>query len=496
VSIFDKNFFTLRSTPKENTSKKEKIQEINPQKTVGVGLPTSRVSVPDLESSYKGLKNSMDFVTPDFQYEYIPIIRKLFKVNSSVFRSTVTLTELINSGFSLEFDSSVTDEVRRDINQHLKKVYKTWGLGTAGIHGIINKMVSQIYVGGALSVEWVLNRDLTGIDCPVFVNPENVRVRYNTSTGRYDFYQVPHYWEPGRDYTKDNGAILLNPITYRYYGLFTDEESPIGTPPFLSALDDIQSQLKMLRNIGFVTDQLGLMGFLEVMLSKPLQADGEKDTAYIARLAKYLNDAKAAIKDGTKDGVVAGFKDEHEFDFHATTKDTSGVADIFNINQRMVSNGLLSPSQFLGGEKAGAETGLGIIFTMLLSQLNNIQQYISEILETGIWMELTLAGFKFDWLEVKFDKSTVTDTLKEAQSEEIKIRNSNLLYAAGIISQATYANRHGFDAPDQEEPRVEIDPVKAQAEQVAKDNKQDQDNKSNQKTREKEKTQPKRKDQK
>jgi len=491
--ILDRFFYTTKAkqnSPKDK-EKADSIKEITPDKYSGTKIPTSRVSLPDYKSSFVWVKGALSFVTPDFQYEYIPVIRKLFKTNSSVFRSTVTLTELINSGFTVEFDSSVNDDTRREINQHLKKVYKKWALGTAGIHGIINKMITQIYIGGALSVEWVLKKDLTGVDYPAFINPESIRALYSSSTGRYEFYQVPNYWDPKVQKGGIDAGVKLNPVTYQYFGLFTDEESPVGTPPFLSALDDVQAQLKMLRNIGFVTDQLGIMGFLELLLDKPLQKEGEEDEAYIQRLNSYLNRAKVAIKDGVKDGVVAGFRDEHEFDFHSSTKDTSGVADIFNINQRMVSNGLLSPSQFLGGQSTGAETGLNIIFTMLLSQLNNIQKYIAEALEKGIWFELTLAGFKFDWLEVKFNKSTVSDTLKEAQAEEIKVRNSNLLYAAGIISQPTYANRHGYDAPDQEEPRVEIDPAKVQADAVAKDNKQDQDNKSNKKTRDKSKTQPK-----
>ena len=286
----------------------------------------------------------------------------------------------------------------------------------------------------------------------------------------------------------------LNPMTYQYYGLIGDTESPIGIPPFLSALDDLQSQLKMLRNIGYVSDQLGIMGFLEVLMAKPQPNEGEAHAAYQARLINLLDQAKVNVADGVKDGIVAGYIDDHEFEFHSSTKETQGVADIFDINQRMVSNGLLTSPQFLGGSMGGSETMITVVFTKMLSQLSDVQAYVKAVIERGLSIELTLQGYKFEKVELEFKTSTITDEVKMQQAREIKQRVARMMYADGLISQEQHAWEMGLDKADKKEPRVEIDPTKVMADQQAAEKKEKGDQANDRNSRAKKKDQPKGKD--
>ena len=465
----------------------------------GVIPPGDRESFPSYATSFSGLKESVSFVKPSFMYEYIPVIRKLLRVNSSLSLATSSIVQLANTGHSIEFDKGVSDEQVIKMRQHIETVSKNWGWGIPGLHGIVDKLIYQLFIGGAVSSEWVINNDLSGVNYLAFVNPDDVRVVYDHKTGHYEYYQVVRNLnhaalKGSKKSDHPQNYIHLNPQTYQYYGLMSDEESPIGIPPFLSALDDLQAQLKMLRNIGFVSDQLGIMGFLEVLLSKPEPHEGESHGAYKSRLESLLGEANSNIKSGVKDGMVAGYIDDHEFNFHSSTKDTAGVADIFDINQRMVSNGLLTSPQFLGGISSGSETMITVVFTKMLSQLSDVQAYVSEILERGIYIDLTLAGFKFKTVKVKFKPSTLTDEVKLQQSTEIKQRVNRILYADGIISLPQYAYNMGYDQPDQKEPRKEIDPDKITAAQQAKEKEQKDENKSNRGQRAKKKDQPKGKD--
>lgn len=448
-----------------------------------------RVSQPDIQNSILTLKESIDFITPNFRYEYIPVIRKLMGVNSSVSLAANTIVELANTGIELEFPTPITPEKEQAILDHLEKSFKSWGKGAGGIHGIINKWIYQIYIGGAISTEWVIKNGLDGVEYPAILNPENIRCAWNGKG--YDFYQTPTSFLP-KDGNPSVAGIKLNPFTYRYVAFFTDEEKPIGNPPFLTALDDIQHQLRMLRNIGYVSDQLGLMGFLEFLLAKPSKKDGENTEQYVSRLNTLLDQSKENIKNGLKDGIVTGYKNDHEFNFHSSTKDTSGVASIFDINHRMVSNGLFSNPQFLGGSVGGSDTMVNIIFTKMLSQLTNIQNAISFVLQDGIGLELNLAGFGDVKVLVKFKPSTITDTLKLEQANEYKIRNLQALYNQGIIGQYAFARRMGYNKPDQMEPRI---PLEDPLEDSAKSRKREEDkDTSDRKTRDKNKAQPKRND--
>jgi len=475
---------------------KAKAKEDN--KVVVSSLPTSRVSVPSIEQSFLQLSNAVDFIKPGFEYEYIPVIRKLLRVNSSVSLAATTIVELANTGIDITFGKDVPSEQQREMRSYILNNSKKWGSGVAGLHGIINKLIYQTYIGGAISGEWVLKNDLSGVKLVALVNPESIRVRYNQGTQEYEYFQVPSSLTAAMlksPHVDPTTYIKLNTLTYKYFGLIGDEDSPVGIPPFLSALDDLYAQLKMLKNIGYVSDQLGLMGFMEVLTTKPSPNEGESTTAYQGRLTQFLDQIKQSLKGGLKDGIVAGYDGDHTFDFHSTTKDTGGVADIFDINHRMVANGLFTSPAFMSGAGGGAETMVNIVFTKMLSQLHNIQTNIAAFLETGIALDLQLGGYNFSSVKVEFKPSTITDALKQEQAKEIKVRNNRVLYADGIISQEDYAIDMGFEGPDQKEPRVEIDPAKVmQDAKDAKDREKDKDS-SDRTSRDKNKSQPKRTDQ-
>jgi hypothetical protein len=74
------------------------------------------------------------------------------------------------------------------------------------------------------------------------------------------------------------------------------------------------------KNIDFIMEQLGLLGFFETLIDKPAQKEGETQAKYEARLASYLDKVKIAVKDGIKEGSIIGYQDDHEFKFHQTSK--------------------------------------------------------------------------------------------------------------------------------------------------------------------------------
>jgi len=476
--------------------KSKKASTPSPKEESVVSPPASRVSYPNYSNAFSDLKDSLAFITPSFAYEYIPVIRKLLAVNSSVSLAVSSIAQLANTGYRIKFDTSVSPDQATAMRTHLELVSKQWGQGLPGIHGLINKLIYQAFIGGAMSGEWALKNDLSGVAYLAFIKPEQIRVTFDYQTNQYNYWQVlSNAMLPLlQKADPSTGAIKLNPFTYQYYGLVGDTESPIGIPPFLSALDDLQAQIKMLRNIGFVSDQLGIMGFLEVLMAKPNPIEGESRGAYEKRLVDLLDTAKRNVQAGVKDGIVAGYIDDHEFDFHASTKDTSGVADIFDINQRMVSNGLQSSPQFLGGSVGGTETMITVVFSKMISQLTDIQTYVRAILERGFFLELNLAGYKFKKVEMEFNTSTFTDEVKLQQGVEIKQRIARILYADGIINQDQYAWLMGYEKADKQEPRVPIDPNKIVAAQKAKQEKEKGDQTSDRKSRAKKKAVPKGKD--
>lgn len=481
--------FNIRGSKPETVVEETTNVKIETPKTQTTA-PAGRVSVRDDKTNVlRDLKTGLNFLTPDFELEVIPVIRKLYKYNPDLGLVLFDLIQLTNTGHTIKFDESTPAEYKAKMIAHLETKRKTWGVGVAGIDGLVNKMIAQIYVGGALSNEWVVDLNLKGIDYLAFVNPETIRFAAKGNKVKYEPYQKVANYSIG-----DKDLIKLNQATYIYMGLISDTDAPHGVPPFLTALDSISTQVNMKKNINFIMKQMGLMGFLEALLDKPDQAAGESEAAYLARITQLLTTTKQNIADGMIDGVMVGYKEDHEFQFHSTTKNMTGVADIFNQNEGQVANGLKTTPAFMGMKGIGTEGSTGIVFTKMLSQLKNVQSIVKMNLEHGYGLELQLAGFTFKGLKVEFNASTITDDMKIQQGKEVKVRNLRTLYADGIISQETYSEEMGYGLPDQKEPRVEIDPNKVQGDYVKKKERESDKDKSDRKGRDKSKPQPKRKD--
>jgi len=477
------NILGLKITRKKDTDTKIK-------KDIKADLPKGRINNPDFTADFLAVAGHLKVVNPTFYWDMIPNIRKLFAINSPMGSAVTTLVQLSNTGFKLKFSNSLTPEARLAMTKHINLVTRKWGFGTAGIHGLSDKIFYQLLLAGNNTLEWVIKKDLSGVDYLSFIPGEEVRPVYNKRTGHYEYYQ------------KSNSTFLenhskqfrkLNPTTFQYYGLMSAEESPIGIPPFLSALPDIISHKNMLNNINFITEQVGLMGFLELLMDKPSQNDGESNTAYTSRLSQFLVDSKSSLNTGLKDGIIAGYKGDHEFKFNSISKDLGPLPAIFALVTKNLSSGLKTPSVFLEGGDNKTETQISIVFTKLLAQLKDIQNVVSHVLEYGFFLELLLAGFNPEGLKVTFDPSTISDSLKKAQTDEITSRVQHQLYADGVIELDDYAIAMGYDQATQDKPRVDLNPVADDIKkQTSKEDKSKKNNDYDKNVRDKKKEQPKR----
>lgn len=408
--------------------------------------PAGRVSVPTNSEGnidiIQALNQDLKLVKHSKYIEAIPVIRKLYKTNEDIGAVLYDAIQLTNTGHKIYFDPSVKAEQQAKMLLHLDKVTKKWGYGTAGINGLVNKWIAQIYVSGALSIEWIPTMDLNGVENCALINPETIIF------GMDSRYRYIPYQKNSQLFGVKQDYIRLNQNTYKYIGLFGDEDTPYGIPPFLTALNSIKTQQDMKVNINHILNQLGLLGYLEVKLDKPVIEAAESVENYKSRLTSLLDESKSNVLKGFKEGVVVGYQDDHEFEFHSTTKNLSGVHELFNMNENQVANGLKTSAAFLGVSTPGTDSFGSVIFTKMLSQLKNVQEILVQGLIMGYRMELELAGFDFKEIYVEFMASTITDDLKIQQGIEIKQRNMRNMWLDGIISQNTYASEMGYDKAD------------------------------------------------
>ena len=459
------------------------------------GIPGGRVSKVDLPNLFAEFIDNYGVLAPQEAVNYVDKIRKAYPFIQNLSLAVNDLVQLGNTGHEVIFDPNTPTEQAQEMIEVLAEDAKNWMDGCASIDPIVNKLLTQTYIGGALSNEWVPRKDLKGIDYIALIKPELVRFGLNEATGRFEPYQLLKYrpFTPQSSNIGFNNLIKLNPATFKYYAFGGDTEEPYGVPPLVSSLEDLGIQKDMMKNIAYIVRQLGILGFIELLMEKPSQHKDESPEEYGKRLVKLLTEAKKNMAEGTKEGLMVGYNGDHEYEFHSTTTNVSGIADIFNINQNLLANGLKYSNSFLGASP-GSETNITVIFTKMLSQLRNVQANIIADLEFGYSLHLRLKGYNFKRLHVKFNPSTITDDLKIQQAEEIKIRNSRVMYGDGIINLDQYANRHGREKADQPEPRAPIDPDGTLAKEQQRQAREAGKDTSDRNNRDKNKPVPKRKD--
>ena len=472
------NFIPAFLRGKKEPPKKEQETEPIP--------PAGRSSTNDQHTSgYFGNINMLNYEWGNL----VPQIRRLAIYNPDVSLVVQDTIKLINTGFVIKFDKSVDPDLADAMKRHINNVAKKWG-NKGGLNGLVNRKIAQLLISGALASEWVVKNDLSGVHNNFLIDPETIRFKYNKKRMEYVAYQIS---SDGAMKGMDSGLIKLNDLTFIYQGLGSDSEIPYGIPPYLPALDVIKDQVQMKANISWLSKIMGLLGFLQAKIKKPTMQANESEPQYRSRLNGLLKRHKERIVEGMSQGVVVSFEEDHKFDFQALSKNSAGAGELFNLNEVQVANALKTPGQFLGIPSSSTESMLTVVFTKMISQLNNIQELLKTDLEFGINLELRLAGFKYEFLEIKFNKSTITDELKTQQAREILIRNLSKLYVDGIISQETYAEEMGYEAPDEDEPRIPLEQVDGTEGAVKKQNREKSKDANDKKNREKTKPVPKRK---
>ena len=416
------------------------------------GIDPGRVSVP--EDAHTGflqfLKGYTPIVDPSFRVEVIQLLRNLYKINPDVSIALQDTFKLANTGHVVTFPNN-TDKEADEMRKHLFKATARWSQYTAGIDGLVNKMITQLLVGGAISVEGVPSQNLDTLDTILFLKPDNIRFRREENGVYHPYQKNTNYAVKNMEYIK------LNTETYVYASMYNDTDEPYGIPPFMAALDSLKGQADMKINSKHLMELMGMMGFLEAKMAKPDQRGNESNEAYQMRLNRELRLLKTRLKDGMKDGIVTGYIDDHEFKMNSTTKDMGNIDKVWALNQQSVANGLGVNGSLIGVSSGGTAEGNSVVLSKMISQLTNIQMVVTYVLKFMYSLELRLAGFNNKGMKITWKPSTVADDVKIQQANQYKIQNLDLLYKAGIISQYQYAWEMGYDSPDEMEPRVPLE---------------------------------------
>lgn len=435
-----------------------------------------RETVPEYSDGLDSLTGQFDqVIQPEFNVAWLGVLEALAAYNHDVGYAVDNIVSLANTDYTIEFDESVSEETQKQLMEHLHNKVDTWYNYADGINSMNNDFFTQLAVTGAISGEFVVANDLSGIDQVVRVNPKNIRFLFDKENEC--FIPVQEKGLLGLRTTNASGYVELNPTTYRYIAMRRFGESPYALPLFLTAIQSIGIQRDMIGNMAFVMKKLGMLGFMEVLMDVPKRAQNETEAQYNTRVTTHLSKGAEEAAKGMANGLVVGFKDQHEFKHNEVKGDAKGASDLYNMNENNVMAGLKQAPEMLGRQQSISETFGRVLLAKFSAQVDNFQKAYGSFLKDGFNLEAKLAGFAVDNIirDVVFEKPMLGDAVREQDAISKKIENLDSLYKQGVISQETRAQRLGEEAPDQEEPRT----VMEEREKEERDRENDSNNPDN-----------------
>lgn len=477
-------FFNIEITRNRTSTSTSKKEKKSTSKKEGTGtkdtLPTlpatgGRQSVFEGSSSLASLFQEMATIQPDFEIRLLDVLEHLAKYNADLSYAVDNIVQLGNTSYEIFFDSSVSDEQRLGMIDCIEASKKSWYNHSGGLNSLINDLLAQCAITGAVSAEIVPLDDLSGVKKSVLVSPKNIRFLYNKDKDEFIPHQVVPYLNG--EFVSKGGLKELNTVTYKYIAIRRFNEKPYAIPPFLSALENMSIERDMLDNLKHITKQLGVFGFLQVLVSAPSKRmqksyDGkppETDTQYEDRIKTYLSKQSKEVEKSLATGHIVGIKNNHEFDMKGNLANPEGARQLFDLNTEMKMSGLKQDPLMLGRNFSTTETIGRVILTKLSAQISNYQKLVANYLEELFLIELNLSGYSIDTLEVEFDKPMIGDEFKNQNSLGKKIENYDNLYKQGIISQPQRAQALGYEETDLEEPRQETQFTPIEADDGRKD---------------------------
>lgn len=395
-----------------------------------------QVSVPDesLSGVISRLAGFYDVAAAPFDLNVLRVLELLGMFNPDVSQALSIWVNLGNTGHEISVEGRNPEAVLDRLNQLAASCYRTGG----GIDGLVNHFLRQIPLMGALSAEWVVSDALTDglVDCvtvPVW------QIRWK----RVEGLMVPLQYT-GILTTGNGGYVALNPLTYSYMPLITNDGSPYGLPPFLPALKNIEVQLDATDNISSIIRKMGLLGFIDVAMDIPQQNPGENDEAYRLRLTKRLKDYATAYKNNLSKGVSVHYKDQ-EIKHNATNAGAaSGAKSVWEMNEEQIFSALDIPPSMCGRSYSTTETYAEVDFERLGTKLVNGRRMIKRFLEKGYTLDLLLRGIDAQ-MSVTFNEHNSFKQKEKEEAEGQRIKNILSKRDAGMISDDEAARELGYE---------------------------------------------------
>jgi hypothetical protein len=397
------------------------------QPTAGVSIPVE----PGQKSAGDRHAALMNFfaVDPKVPFDQVELIEKMVLSVPDLSQALSRTISLGNTGHHIEIEG-LSEKQLASAKDDLESFTSRGFLPGGGTDALVNALFRQVIITGAVSVEAVPNQNLTGLDQVVLVPVKSVR--FKKQEGRYIPFQ-----------NSIDGEILLNIFQYTYIPIAQGEDNPYGIPPFIAAIDAVDTQTDGMANIKNIYKKFGLLGFFFAKKKIPPNI-GMSQNEYEGFLRKRLEAFAETFRKNFSTGAMVGY-DDVSLEAHSVLKETKEVTSVFNMVEQQLASGLDIDPALLGRTYSTTETYAGVVYHAFLSSLSNTRRLVKRVLERVYYLELVLRGYPVKRVRVVFNTDRELKPQEAAEAEKTRTETVLSKYFAGIIDADTAAKELGYE---------------------------------------------------
>jgi len=330
----------------------------------------------------KTLNLRYSFINPRYPRVWLNTIEKAVLANPDLSQVFELIIDLSNTGHTLQIVGKQSDEAKAELDNLAVKL---------NTDSLVNQLFAQIALYGAISIEGIVEEDLTGLKKIVRVPPPTVYFKYNEETKEFEPYQMVGLKEP----------VKLNPNTYLYLPVITIDGSPYGIPPMLAALSTLEVQEELRAELKNLAKKIGLMGFLDVEFPLLERSSTETQTEYLERCQAHLEKVAQQISENISKGIFLHYEGT-KAQFKETGSKTADMDRVISHINRWVISGAKAQPSLLGISEGITETWAVVSYEQFARQLQNYQRAVKRAMEYFYRLHLALTGIDVEDVNVNF----------------------------------------------------------------------------------------------
>lgn len=384
-------------------------------------------------------------------WQVLDYIELLSTYNPDFSQAVDNVRTLANSGHNLFVQSRTNSQRANDeLHEFLMDKSRTINERSGGVDGLIDQLLDQAAVYGAMCGEWVTDDDITDVVSFTLVNPKHIRFFWDSEIGDWAPYQLVNVIQQEEAKLRGQqvklGCVELNMLTFHYYNFDSAPGSPYGTPPFLASLPNIAIQRDMISNMAQIVKKVGLLGIIDLVIERLPPKPGETDPAYQQRAGAYLDNYVEVVQNMVRDGGVVHFDDVTASTYNITGN-AAGATNIFKQNEELIFSGLKSMPSVQGRSYSTTETYAGVAYDIIIRNTYKYQRAVRRMIEAGYWLIATLGNYDPKVIKVEFLPNKSLHRLQDAQAQRLEIFNALVLWVCGFIDQGGAAQILGYQSP-------------------------------------------------